>query len=287
MSACRASEATSRGSTQTVSTGAVGNSTLGFNYTAAEQLTQTNSAANGYDQPESPIALASGAVQSYNGADELTSSSDVTLLGTATATDPGSSSTLTLALPVTTTVNDQVIVSVVLEGSGSVTTPAGYAVATSTATGSSGSDARIVVLRHSVAAGDSTTLAVSATASSPKVATALVYRGVNPTSPIDAFTLRSAAATTRVSTTSITASSPGDHLVALLGANAATAPTWSLSSPPTMTVRASPSLAGIGTAADDGMQLVTGTVAGINATASASANLVGLEFRFTRVVPAL
>lgn len=226
-------------------------------------------------------------MQTYNGGDELTSSATISLVGSATATDPGSSSALTLGLPVTTTVNDQVIVSVVLQGSGSVTAPAGYSVVTSSATGSASSDAETVVLAHTVTAGDGTTLTVTATASSPKVATALVYRGVNPTSPIDAFTLRSAAATTRVSTTSITASSPGDHLVALLGANAATAPTWSLSSPPTMTVRASPSLAGIGTAADDGMQLVTGTVAGINATASASANLVGLEFRFTRVVPAL
>lgn len=119
---------------------------------------------------------------------------------------------------------------------------------------------------------DSGTLTVAATAGVQKAATAVIYRGVSPGSPVDGAAVGTATAAGQVTPAAISASVNAEHLVELTGGYT-TGGTWAVS-PPTMTVLASPSTTNLTSAVADGVQVATGTVTGVSATVTNTGDLV-------------
>jgi hypothetical protein len=258
---------------QTVSTGVPNAGTESYQYNQVLALAKVNNLANGFDANQNNVKLVSGQVQSFNSADELTTSGKVTLVGTSSAADAGTTGSLPVTVPVSVTVNDQILVSVVLTGSGTVTGPAGYSVVTSSATGGTIADAKEVVFRHTYANGDPENLTFAFDSSSyAKAASVVVYRGVNPASPVDVVSAASAGGSTSVTAPSLNTTIQGDQLVLLTGAEASGAVTWGL--PGTMTTQVSQTAATVSSLIADNGLVAPGATGALPATSSVSGNLV-------------
>ena len=201
--------------------------TASYSYSQLNQLKGVNAASYGYDAADNPVQLAAGQVQGFDAANQLTSASAISPVGVASASDTGTTATMTLSLPTAIVSGDQVLVSVSLPGSASVTPSAGYSVVAIASSGGVSTSATDVVLRHTAAAGDTGVTLTFDAATSPKAATLAVYRGVSTTGPIDATSTGSASATTTLTVAGVTTSATGDQLALFTAGNsAASAGQW-------------------------------------------------------------
>jgi RHS repeat-associated protein len=182
--------------------------------------------AFGYDSGDNLTQLTTGSAQTFDVANQLTTSSAITLVGTAAKGDGGSTGSLTIPLPTGTAANDQTLVAVTVPFSQSVTTPTGYTVVGTYTSGSLPTSAKVVVYRRTNVAGD-TNVVINFGAQYAKVATVATYRGVSTSQPIDVSAFGFANAGTSVTVPSVTTTSAADRLVVVQGAeNALAAGTW-------------------------------------------------------------
>lgn len=241
-----------------------------YGYDELDRLTSSSSGNFAYNASSDPTQLLQ-ANQSFNAAHEITSSaSSITRVGTASGGDNGTGSSLTLSLPAGVAANDQIILAVTLPGNQSIkSTPTGYTAIATYSSGTGASNVKLALYRRTAAAGD-TSVTVTFMKTFAKAAALVVYRGVNPTNPIDVSSSGTTASGTSVVAPSVTTTKANDELVMALGAESPTAGTWT--APTTMTTRVSqaggPTIAGaiadeaFGTAGATGSRTATFSTTG-------------------------
>ena len=138
----------------------------------------------------------------------------ITVVGHATASDGGGDNSLSVTLPAGIAANDQLVVSVTTAYSTDPSTPTGWTKVT-TASGES-YEPKVTVFAKT-ADGTETTFTTDLGGYVGAEASAVVYRGVNPTSPIDA-TATATEDYSSVDVGPITASVPGEMMVLAEGA---------------------------------------------------------------------
>jgi RHS repeat-associated protein len=190
-----------------------------YGYSPLEQLTTTgtNSGSYAYDPANDPIQLADNTVQTFDPASQLSTSSQISLVGTATAGGTGATTSSKVTLPAGAQTGDEIVAAVTLNVGTGVATPAGYNLVGTYSTGSTTTDAQTLVYDHTVAAGD-TAVTFNLSAAEPRAVVLADYRGVNTTTPIDTTTATTGSATTSLSIPTPTPTNPGDQLVVLEGA---------------------------------------------------------------------
>ena len=150
--------------------------------------------------------------------EQITSRPAISLVGSPVSTS-GKATSLTLTLPSGVQANDQVFVASTQPSTTTVTAATGYSSVTSVTSGGSSPLATTTVFRHTVAAGDTS---VTLTYSSRQTAQAMalvVYRGIDPTTPVDVFqSAYSTSATTTVTAPSVSPSFANDELLVVQGA---------------------------------------------------------------------
>jgi RHS repeat-associated protein len=193
----------------------------GYGYNTLNQLTSTGSGGYTYDKADNPIQLAATTVQTYDPANQLKTSSRITVVGTVTASNTGTTASTTLTLPTGTTTNDQIIVAATLNVGPTVTTPTGYTLIGRYASGSGTTNAQTVIYRKTAVSTD-TNVALTFSASVARSMTLVVYRGVNPTSPVDTTTSVTAAGATTATIPTAAPAQAGDRILLVEGAASAT-----------------------------------------------------------------
>ena len=217
--------------TSTTPTGATSQSNESYGHSTLDQLTTfttpARSTAYGYDGADNLTALPSGTTQGFDAANQVTSSRPpISLVGTAKAGDSGTTSSLTLTLPAGTAANDQILLTATMPQSKNVTTPTGYTLVGTYTSGTTTTSARMVVFRRTSIAGDPNPV-VAFGQKFAKAISLAVYRGVNPTTPIDTSTGGITATGTSVTAPAVTTTSANERLVVLDGENnSASAPAW-------------------------------------------------------------
>jgi RHS repeat-associated protein len=156
--------------------------------------------------------------------------------------------------------------------SGSVTTPSGWTLQSSESSGATTTD---VYTRELVSSDSGVTLDYSAAA--PKVASVAVYRGVNPTSPIDVSSVGATSSGTSVAAASLSTTNPGDELVFIgAGTGQGTSPTWG--APSAMASVTTTSTSGVSDLIADGAgPAPAGSTGSTSATTSSSGALSAIE----------
>ena len=198
----------------------------------------------------------------------------ITIVGTGSAQDNGSGSSLTVPLPTGVLVRDQILLAVTANASQTITTPTGYTL--TQAASATGNNTQTVVLRKTAAGGETSATVAFGADVRPKAVLAAIYRGVDPTTPIDVKTTGSAAVTTSLALGSITTTGANERLVLLAGATGnATAATWT---PPTgMTDQVHLSTqALVSTLVADQTLTTAGATGSRTATVTASGDLTGV-----------
>lgn len=142
----------------------------------------------------------------------------ISLVGSAQGGDGGAASKLTLTLPTGLAANDQIVVSSTTGGNKTTPTVAGFSTVGTYATGTTSTDAKSVVFRRTAAAGDTQVILDYGT-SFPKTVVLGVYRGVDPTTAIDAIASGTALAANAVTVPSITTSKANERLLLFTGDN--------------------------------------------------------------------
>jgi RHS repeat-associated protein len=206
-----------------------------YSYDQVDRLTSSSSAAYGYAVSGDPTQLGQ-ASQTFNSAHQLTAQAQtITRVGTASAGDAGTGATLTLTLPNGTAANDQILLAVTLPGSQSIkSTPSGYTAVGTYSSGTGAANVKLALYRRTAAAGDSS-VTITFSKTFAKSASLVVYRGVNPTNPIDANSNGTTVSGTSVAVPSITTTKANDQLVLAAGAESASAGSWT--APTGMTTR--------------------------------------------------
>ena len=105
------------------------------------------------------------------------------LIGSATAS--GKNTSLTITLPSGIQANDQIVVANAQPSTTTVTAPSGYTQVTTVTSGGSAPLATTTVFRHTAVSGDSSVTLTYSTNATAQAAVLAVYRGINPTQPID------------------------------------------------------------------------------------------------------
>ena len=156
--------------------------------------------------------------------------------------------------------------------SGSVTTPSGWTLQTTESSGATTTD----VYTKELASTD-TGVTLDYSLSAPKVASLAVYRGVNPSSPIDASSVGATSSGTSVAAASLTTTNPGDELVFIGGATGqGSSPTWG--APSAMTSVTATSTSGVSDVIADGPgPAPAGSTGSTSATTSSSGALSAIE----------
>src|SRR5207237_1281077 len=91
---------------------------------------------------------------------------------------------LTTSLGAGVAANDQILVAATVPQNKSVTTPTGYTLVGNFISGTTNTSAKVALFRKTAAGGE-TSVTVSFANNTPKSLVAAVYRGVNPTTPLD------------------------------------------------------------------------------------------------------
>jgi len=214
-----------------------GNVFNSYSYTPLNQLANNGFGSYQYDAADNPIQLAVGdpngpseVNQYFDAANQLKRAApQITLVGTAKEQDPGTTNPVTLSLPSGIQASDQILVAVTTAQNGSATsTPPGYTLAGSWDAPVNGGD-RMQLFRRTATGGEpNVSISFPNTAVHAKAVIATVYRGVDPTSPIEAQSAGTAVTSNTVTAPSITTTSPGDELVAFQSAlNTVSGSTWS------------------------------------------------------------
>ena len=203
-----------------------------YSYSQLNQLgnVDTSTTAYGYDAADNLVRLANGNAQYFDAANELTATTPaITLVGTASGGDAGTSSSTTITLPAGIVANDQILVAVTTEDTNTVTTPTGYLLVAAFP----GPNNTANVYRRTATGGEtSVTLSFSSGLGTAKSAVAAVYRGVDPTNPIDGISWGSSAGSpsgldSTVTVPSLTTTAANDRLLLFQGANENFVPeTW-------------------------------------------------------------
>ncbi|MGH9152960.1 MAG: RHS repeat-associated core domain-containing protein [Acidimicrobiales bacterium] len=250
----------------------------GFGYTALNQLATDSAAPDPYryDGADNLTQRADGKVQVFDAANQLTAASGISVVGAGGAADTTSSS-LTAPLPADLAASDQILVAATLPASRDASTPSGYVPVGSWSSGTESTDAKVQVFRRTATGGE-TAATVSFRQKYAKSLNVVVYRGVDPTSPIDAAPVAATAAgATEVTSPSVTTTAMADRLVMVMAA--ASAPTAGAWTPPTsMTRRGAQQSAGsaISAAVADTVVPLAGPAGAQHAAFTPAANLVGV-----------
>ena len=245
-----------------------------WSYSTLNQLSGVDAATYAYDQADNLTKRLDNTAQSFDAADELTGTTApaISLVGTASAGDATSSS-LSMSLPSGTTAGDQVLVVATLPNGKTITGPTGYATVGTYTSGTGSTATKIVVFDHTVTATDGPVVTVSFQGKIAKSVAVAVYRGVDPTTPIDVTASASTTAGTAVTVPSVTSSLTGEQLVMVDG-SASTAGTWS--APTGMTRRVQQAGGTTDTAILDQPLATAGATGTRTATHSVSTQLVGV-----------
>ena len=194
-----------------------------------------------------------------------------TLVGTGSAA--GKSASLTVIFPSGVQANDQVVVASTQPSSTSVTAPSGYSQVASVTSGGASPQAATTVFTHKVATGDvSVTLSYSSGSTAQAVALA-VYRGLDPTLPVDVTSVGSAAAAGSVTAPSLSTGYSNDELVVFQGAVGSFSKSATWTAPTGTTERAQTSTSNASTGVSDETLGSGGATGTITSNFSSSANL--------------
>ena len=243
-----------------------------YSYNSLNQLNQVDNAPGyGYDHADNPTGLTGGATQSFDAANQLTASTPaISLISTALGGDSGTGNSVTLSLT-GVQANDQILVASTQASGASVTGPSGY-----TSLGSFGTGSAVTTMWRKTAGGTETSAQLGYTLGQPKSVTAVVYRGVDPNTPIDASSTISADTSTSVTIPSLTASKVGERLLAVLGATTNVTPTtWTAPSGMTSEVTKSDQALSSETIADQTLYTAGATGSRAATFGTVPANLVG------------
>lgn len=248
-----------------------------YTYTPLQQLASDNTTSTySYDPANNPIGLASQTstnptVQSFDPADQLKTSSQITLVGTASA--KGSTTPTTVNLPAGTTTNDQILVAVTTDDGVTITTPTGYTKVEKVNTGT-GSTNALTALYAKTATSSDTSVTVSLSAAAEYSINIAVYRGVNPTDPIDQKSDATKVSGTGVNVSGFTPTNPGEQLVYVAGALTSAKASWTFSTG--FTAQTSEASTTIDQAIADEPLVGSATVGSQKAVSSQTGNLVGI-----------
>jgi len=138
------------------------------------------------------------------------------LVGSAAGS--GKSTSIRITLPSGVQTSDQVVVASTQPSTTTVTAPSGYTQVTTVTSGGSAPLATTTVFRHTVVSGDSSVTLTYSTNTTAQSVVLGVYRGVNPSQPIDVTATGSAAASKTVVGPSVTTSSINEQLLVFQGA---------------------------------------------------------------------
>lgn len=207
-------------------TGTPGPTSQTYGYDPLDRLNTASTGSYTYDASGDPTQLAQAA-QTFNAAHQLTSQAPtISRVGTSSAGDNGTGSALTVTLPSGVQPNDQILLAVTLPGNQTIkSTPSGYTQIGSYNSGTGASNTELVLYRRTAQTGD-TSVTVTFSKTFAKAATLIVYRGVNPVTPIDANPIGNSASGTSVAAPSVTTTKAADELVVALGANSSATGTW-------------------------------------------------------------
>lgn len=243
-----------------------------WGYTNLDQIQTVDTSSYGYDPADNLTTRLDATTQTFDVANEITVSRNaITLVGTASA-GTASGTSLVLTLPAGTAANDQAIVAVTLPNNKNVTTPSGYTVVGTYTSGNGSSAAKVIIYRRTIIAGD-TSVTLTFSASFAKSATLAVYRGVNPTTPIDASSSGVTPGGTTVTAPSVTTTLFGDQLTLITGSTGS-AGTWT--PPAGMTMRVQKTGGTTDSAIADQPIPTAGPTGTRASTHSTSAQLVGV-----------
>jgi RHS repeat-associated protein len=191
-----------------------------WGYTTLNQLKNDSATALGYryDAADNLTQMTAPTTQAFDAANQLTASSSVTLVGTASGGNASTPNTVTVTLPTGTVANDQILVAATLAKGNTVTTPTGYTLVNTYTSGNGAAAAKVVLYRRTAVAGD-TSVPVTFSASIAKAVTVAVYRGVDATTPLDVTpSSGSAAPGFSVTVPSLTTTKAGVQLLLIQGA---------------------------------------------------------------------
>ena len=238
-------------------TGSAGSATITYGYDEASRLTSYTSATetatykydgdglrmsktvNGVTTPftwdpggSTPLLLSDGTTDYIYGSngtpiEQETVRPAISLVGDTTATGGTGTTTLTVNFPSGTQANDQVFVDTSQSAGTTVSAPSTYTLVASVATGGTAPKGGTSVFRHTVVSGEtSMTLTYGGTASVKAVVLA-VYRGVDPSLPVDVFAKSQAAGATSVVGPSVSPAFANERLLIFQGARGTfSAKTW-------------------------------------------------------------
>lgn len=195
-----------------------------WDYDPLNQLTGVDSTPDhyGYDAGDN-LTTNAGTDQHYNFDNQLVREGpDIERLGTdADASTSGSS--LTLDLPSGLESGDFILAATILPKNKTVTTPTGYVHLGNYASGNGGQSANLAIF-YRIATGTETDVTLQYNASFAKSAAAVVYRGVNPTNPIDSTGENYSGVDTQVGASAAT-NHPGEMYLLIAGSKG-TAGVW-------------------------------------------------------------
>jgi RHS repeat-associated protein len=245
-----------------------------YGYDSINRLTTSAASSYGYDAGDNLTQLTNGSTQKYDVANEVSAAqAPISLLGTTSGGDGGTSSTVTLTLPLGLKANDQILVSTTGTSKTAVATPAGYTLVGTVTSGGTTPDQTVVFRKTAIGTETTVTLSYGPGKKTAKSVVAAVYRGVDPSTPIDAQSSASTTGGTSVTAPSVNASLPTEKLVLFEGASGnASAANWN---PPVgMTDEVHKSdIAGTAAALSDQTLTATGATGTRTATFGLSANL--------------
>ncbi len=194
----------------------------------------------------------------------------ISLVGAAKGGDAGSTTTLSIVLPTGIQANDQIIATVQTGSGTTLTTPTGWNLVSNYVASNSG-ETRLYVYSKT-AAGNETSFSVYKGGYVGAWGSIAVYRGVNPTSPIDQVSSTTGNGTS-ISATAITTSVVDEQLVLAEGATLNSS-AGSFSAPNKWTQELTSNVQWSGSGLADVQQASAGSTGSPVATFNASANLV-------------
>jgi RHS repeat-associated protein len=154
-------------------------------------------------------------ISGYQQIASVTSNSPIAFVGTGSGQSSPTSSSYNVTLPSGIQLNDQILLAVTGSAADTVSV-AGYQQVAAGASGTVAADARTVVFRRTATGGE-TQATVTASAGAVQAAVAAAYRGVDPTTPIDATTTGGMSAATTLNLGSLTPSIANERLVLAQG----------------------------------------------------------------------
>lgn len=255
-----------------------------YDYTALNQLYHVDAPNYRYDAADNLTLRTDGTVQNFDVANELTTSSRISVVATGQANGAGLSDSVTPSAPPAG--DDQVIIATTQAANVgvSVASPSGgaWAVVGDMSTGASATDTRTVVWRQNASGLVAPYTVTYATPTAHSIVLG-VYRGVDPGTPIDVAATGGMAIGNAVTAPTLTPTRAGDQLLSIFGATHGGTGHWATPAGMTAQVHddtaagtsaASSALADqlLATAAPSGPRTATWTGAG-----ATSAPLVGIS----------